>query len=373
MALNDSPPLKLVVLVYGIKLIQVEVAECTRLFNFFDTILQSDQYDLPPEAYAITQKYQSRYIRYLAPDRPILIQNLDDIPKQFDPEHLLWLDGKVATTDPCSRRGIPLDGSGTLVNQGSGIERHPKVLFSGDRTVNETVDVWCKLATEDEVKTYEKLKLFDPEAHHVAALVVPPLALPTGDHLLIMPFYGNDLQEIIRWDSPDYLAGPFIHRLACQLCIAIDFLHDHNMYHLDIKPANLVTHEETCELTVIDLGWVRSGKQPCLVGGASGTYDYAPPEVKERYKWEDSSPCPSRYNPRKADAWAIGNVIHILLKTVLKDDLHEVTHSDELWAFSCWMMDRRPRMKEALQWLEVKQRSGTRIRSPFHVDRATSP
>ncbi|KAF9265393.1 kinase-like protein [Marasmius fiardii PR-910] len=156
-----------------------------------------------------------------------------------------------------------------------------------------------------------------------------------------MPFYGDSLQKMITWYSPDYLAGPFIRRLARQLCTAIDFLHDHNIYHLDIKPQNLVIHRETYDLTVIDLDWVMSGKQPCSIGGASGTYNYAPPEVRKWFEWKHSSSQPRRYNPRKADAWAIGNVIHILLETALEDDLYyEVTHSDELWAFSCWMMDK---------------------------------
>ncbi|KAF9265392.1 hypothetical protein L218DRAFT_171097 [Marasmius fiardii PR-910] len=111
MALDDPPPLKLVVLAYGVKLIRVEVAESIRLPDFLDTILQSDQYNFPSEAYIITRKYQPRHIRYLTPDRPIPIQNLDDIPKQFNPKHLLWINVKVATMYSCMRGKLPADGS----------------------------------------------------------------------------------------------------------------------------------------------------------------------------------------------------------------------------------------------------------------------
>ncbi|KAF9255682.1 kinase-like protein [Marasmius fiardii PR-910] len=240
-------------------------------------------------------------------------------------------------------------------------------------TVNK-IEVWCKLVPEREAKTYEKLKPFNSEEHHVATLAVPSLALPIGDHLIVMPLYGTYLQQMIWWSSPE-LAGPFVHRLARQLCIAVDFLHDHNMYHLDIKPANLAIHRDTCDLTAIDLGWVMSGKQPCYVSGVTGTYDCAPPEVRKWFEWKRSSPRLGRYNPRKSDAWAIGNVIHILLETVSKyGDPYEVTHSDELWDFGCWMMDKRPRMKEALEWLEqIDQKPGARIRGSFFVDRDTSP
>ncbi|KAF9268615.1 hypothetical protein L218DRAFT_940499 [Marasmius fiardii PR-910] len=67
------------------------------------------------------------------------------------------------------------------------------------------------------------------------------------------------------------------------------------------------------------------------------------------------------------------NSIHCVLVSKYGDP-YEVTHSDELWDFGCWMMDTRPRMKEALEWLEqIDQKSGAPIRVPSHVDRGTSP
>ncbi|KAF9268613.1 hypothetical protein L218DRAFT_520457 [Marasmius fiardii PR-910] len=115
-------------------------------------------------------------------------------------------------------------------------------------TVNK-IEVWCKLVPE----RTRKAQTFQFRGTSGCNSCRP---LPRSSYrrpLIVMPLYGTDLQQMIWWSSPE-LAGPFVHRLARQLCIAVDLLHDHNMYRLDIKPANLAIHRDTCDLTLTSSG-----------------------------------------------------------------------------------------------------------------------
>ncbi|KAL0568277.1 hypothetical protein V5O48_013706 [Marasmius crinis-equi] len=173
-----------------------------------------------------------------------------------------------------------------------------------------------------------------------------------------MPYYGQDLWELSTPSERSVLAGPVILKLARQLCTAIAFLHSHNMYHLDIKPENIAVNiRKGHQLTVIDLGSVAVGKPPCTLGCAVGTYDYAAPEVQKWFDWDDSDQRdeaePRRYNPAKADAWAVGNVIDIVLDSVLADEDLDVDHLDALDDFVVWMKAKRPSMEVALRRLNT--------------------
>ncbi|KAG7089286.1 hypothetical protein E1B28_010984 [Marasmius oreades] len=148
------------------------------------------------------------------------------------------------------------------------------------------------------------------------------------------------------------VAGTRIYIIARQLCEAIRFLHSNNLYHLDIKPQNLAIDHYTSDLTVIDLGWVMYAPPPCVIEGAAGTSGLVAPEVQRWFDWEeleteDEDP-PPFYNPQKADTWAIGNVIRILLD---KADGY-VDRYHLLECFSEWMMEQMPSMDTALEKLE---------------------
>ncbi|KAL0567791.1 hypothetical protein V5O48_014201 [Marasmius crinis-equi] len=242
-------------------------------------------------------------------------------------------------------------------------------------TIRDTEHICCKLASEQEVRTFEDLQAHDPGSHHVATLALPSHPLPTGDYLITMPLYGDDLTELAD-NETHLLAGSVLLKLARQLCTAVTFLHSHNMYHLDIKPQNLVVDvDNDCDLTLIDLGWVMRGKQPCAVDGATGTYDYAPPEVRLWFEWEEvfintgkRGPKPPLYNPRKADAWMIGNLIGILLRRLAGHDDLQVESRHEILAFAEWIMNKRPRIDVALKRLDRIATNPGVSRTPSTID-----
>ncbi|KAL0069189.1 hypothetical protein AAF712_003877 [Marasmius tenuissimus] len=229
--------------------------------------------------------------------------------------------------------------------------------------MNQTRPIWCKIVSQREFQVFKDLEEHDPDSHHVVPLIIEPLLLPSGDHLITMPHCGTNLHQLIKPSERSVLAGPVILQIAQQLCQAIAFLHSHNMYHLDIKPQNLALNPENNnnELHVIDLGWVMRGpgQQPCYLRRATGTYEYSPPEVRRWHEWEDAreedppeaSP-PKRFNPLKADAWAVGNVLLIILSKVLEDEELDVEFADQLWEFGTWLMKKRPKMEEAIGRLD---------------------
>ncbi|KAL0069650.1 SH3 domain binding kinase, member 2 [Marasmius tenuissimus] len=252
-------------------------------------------------------------------------------------------------------------------------DRNPHVSFG---LTEDGTELWCKLTTKREVEVFRKLKDHNPASHYLATLFLEPHLLPNGDWLITMPDFGENLDDIVN-NAPHYLAGPVMLRISRKLCTAISFLHLHNMCHLDIKPQNLVAHiAKDCEFTVVDLGWVTSARS---VACATGTYDYAPPEVRKWFEWEwkvreegsspPDEPPPESYNTRKADAWAIGDVIASILRRMLKpDEPTHVDHRHDLLKFAKWMMAKRPPMKVALERLDqIAARSGA-PRTPSPTD-----
>ncbi|KAL0567371.1 Serine/threonine-protein kinase 17A [Marasmius crinis-equi] len=356
--------------------------------------MQSGEYDLPPVVQELMRKYKSRHLRYRTPRRVQAIKDMNDIPNphDFDASDIIHLIPDYGTTLQCTCGQLPKDGSclNLIVDEPLPImELHGKGKFHSQEVVlflqkyevkvypggvqntnvapgwiKDTESIWCKLASEREAARFEELRSHDPASHHVATLAIPPFLLPTNECLIITPYYGQDLWELSTPSERSALAGPVILKLARQLCTAIAFLHSHNMHHLDIKPENIALDiRKDHQLTVIDLGSVVIGRRPCTAEGAVGTYEHVAPEVKKWFEWENKreeleKPC--GYNPLKADSWAVGNVIDIILDSVLVDEDLDVDHLDALDGFVIWMKAKRPTMEAALRRLNTFSAS-----SPF--------
>ncbi|KAK1219187.1 Serine/threonine-protein kinase 17A [Marasmius sp. AFHP31] len=380
----------LVVLLFGLKLVKVQCQKWSHLTELMDQILQSEEFNLPEQVHTIMKQYRSRHLRYFSLHRLHPITDLDEVPSQLEPDNLAPLHGEHGFTTQCANGRLPDDGSclnlvvkePLPIDQLEGTERFRSrevILFLrkfnievtprggkdsniGSGRMNQTQGIWCKIVAKREFQVYEDLKEHDPSSHHVVPLIIEPLLLPSGDHLITMPHCGTNLYQLIKPYERSVLAGPVILRIAQQLCRAIAFLHSHNMYHLDIKPQNLALNVKNSnnELHVIDLGWVMRGKQPCYLRHATGTYEYSPPEVRRWHEWEDAreedpeneTPPPKRFNPLKADVWAVGNVLLIILSNVFEEKELNVDFADQLWEFGTWMTKKRPKMEEAIERLD---------------------
>ena len=129
--------------------------------------------------------------------------------------------------------------------------------------------------------------------------------------------------------------------LTRQLFEAVQFMHDHNVAHMDLKPTNILVPKTYGRLTIIDFGLsVRLGNKTELREGRVGTQGYMAPEVGN-----------GKFSPIRADLWSVGKVVKDLCMLCRRPS----THRDQLSDVSERLLDddprKRPTMSEVLEWM----------------------
>lgn len=158
------------------------------------------------------------------------------------------------------------------------------------------------------LKTTWAQKEFERETSSLAKCSDCPLIVKML-HSFTYKTFGVIVLEQLSCDLLNYLQTfqkldvEFVKTTFFQLCVAVLFLHKRCIAHLDIKPENIfLTTSNSIKLG--DFGssyqWQNDFEYKL---GAVGTSYYCAPEVG------DSLP----YNPRKADAWSLGILLHVLL------------------------------------------------------------
>ncbi len=126
------------------------------------------------------------------------------------------------------------------------------------------------------------------EARTVAALDHPHIVHiddfgmeeQTSRAYLVMPFVGSGTFHDLLRKRREPLALEQIVSYLVQVCSALDYAHQRNVVHLDLKPHNLLVHEDG-RLLLSDFGLAHLLKQEGLEGGTSlryGTPHYMAPE-----------------------------------------------------------------------------------------------
>uniref|UniRef100_UPI00358F562A uncharacterized protein isoform X2 n=1 Tax=Myxine glutinosa TaxID=7769 RepID=UPI00358F562A len=114
------------------------------------------------------------------------------------------------------------------------------------------------------------------------------------------------------------LLKPIIRQAAS----AFDYMHNMNVAHGDIKPANLL-YSEAAVLKVVDFGMATTFERGKLIQYRGGTRRYMSPEMVQRKNY---------YGPA-ADVWALGVTLHTLLNIEYpfkKDELKELQTTGHL-------------------------------------------
>lgn len=114
---------------------------------------------------------------------------------------------------------------------------------------------------------------------------------------------GDLLEHInIRGALPEHSAW----RLFNQLCEAVQYLHNSDVAHRDLKCENLLLDSEY-NLKVCDFGFSKrltyAGGQVVLSRTTCGTQVYAAPEILRGVP----------YNPKVSDVWSMGVVLYMML------------------------------------------------------------
>lgn len=136
--------------------------------------------------------------------------------------------------------------------------------------------------------------------------------LQTLDHPNIIKYfeYDNDkllLEYLDGYDGIDYCEIKYIclkelFEIFKQICQAVNYCHRKNVYHLDIKPENIMICGKKTKL--IDFDLAVCSKEP-KISKYCGTALYCCPQILGRVP----------YDPKKADIWSIGVTMYVLYES----------------------------------------------------------
>ena len=119
---------------------------------------------------------------------------------------------------------------------------------------------------------------------------------------LVMPYIGGgNLHSILRRRGPLPLEGAT--RYLEQICAALDYAHARSVAHLDLKPLNLLVHEDG-RLLLSDFGLAHLMEQGAIEGSTSlqfGTPTYMAPEHLQGQP------------ERRSDIYALGIILYQML------------------------------------------------------------
>jgi serine/threonine protein kinase len=155
----------------------------------------------------------------------------------------------------------------------------------------------------------------------------------TGGSIIAMPAAGDRLTSLTDLDA-------HLWSLTRQLFEAVEFMHDHNVAHMDLKPANILVPSTYGRLTIIDFGIsVRLRNKTELLQGYAGTQGYIAPEVGN-----------TKFSPIRADLWSVGKIVKELCMLCRPS-----TYRDWLSVLSELLLNdnpkKRPMMSEVLEWM----------------------
>jgi aurora kinase len=96
-------------------------------------------------------------------------------------------------------------------------------------------------------------------------------------YLLLEPCLGNDLYKKLK-SAPEGLQEKEIAGILKQVCQAVEYMHQNDIIHRDIKAENVLFHENVVK--ICDFGWAIHS--PLLRDTRCGTPLYASPEMLKK-------------------------------------------------------------------------------------------
>ena len=163
--------------------------------------------------------------------------------------------------------------------------------------------VMLKHVDQEELEIHAFLNSIKSELNHTIP-ILDEIALDVG-MVIVMPE-----ERVLRFVGDSVFATRG-NDLALQLLEGVQFMHQHLVAHLDLKPDNILVAGpmNRPQLHITDFGvavWV--SKLESWIEGYRGTEGWVAPELKDN---PDGS-----YQPIRADLWSLGK----LLKYIASDD-----------------------------------------------------
>ncbi|KAM3923054.1 protein kinase C theta type-like [Leptodactylus fuscus] len=177
---------------------------------------------------------------------------------------------------------------------------HPAPTLTSTSVVSPLIGCWVVLASLPGRNIFVAVKIVDKTEDNAAALRERQILLKTQDCPFISHLYAAHQTQDRFYFIMEYLSGGSLEDLirmcgslntnnvrfyAAEMICGLQFLHDHNIVHRDIKPGNIML-DGNGHIRIIDLGiacdGVTSSKK---IRGVEGTCRYMAPEVllKQEY------------------------------------------------------------------------------------------
>lgn len=166
-------------------------------------------------------------------------------------------------------------------------------------------------------KTYEKIKLLDPNRKKNVMREIDILEMLDHPHIvkqyetidttrqlhIVMEYVsGCSLHGYLKRKPNRRLDEPEVKRIMKQILHAIDYCHNKNVTHRDLKLENLLLDDKN-DVKIIDFGFSTCFPHEKKVKIFCGTPSYMAPEIVAR----------KEYSGPPVDVWAIGILIFVLL------------------------------------------------------------
>jgi len=151
------------------------------------------------------------------------------------------------------------------------------------------------------------LKVVQPDEFEIHSFLAS-IVSPDNHTIPILDSFSDGLEKVIVTqermvlrDAPPQLFKTTRHPLARQFIEGVNFMHRHNVAHLDLKPGNIViTPDGRLQIIDFDVSELLPGPE-AWIKGFRGTKGWAAPELDENSDRE--------YQPIRADLWSAGRML----------------------------------------------------------------
>ncbi|OAA55456.1 Calcium/calmodulin-dependent/calcium-dependent protein kinase [Cordyceps fumosorosea ARSEF 2679] len=183
-------------------------------------------------------------------------------------------------------------------------------------------------ASEDRVEMSLKRELEIMQAiHHPSLLDLKAWSIEPTRAILVMSFCpGGDLFDVTTTHRKS-LTSPLMGRIVAELVSALQYLHEQNIVHRDIKLENVLVNTPPTELAGTNINWSTYPHSIVALADFGLSRRFTPGEPLETRCGSDDYAAPEvilgqPYDGRATDAWSLGVLLYALLEARLPFDPH---------------------------------------------------
>ncbi|OAA77268.1 Calcium/calmodulin-dependent/calcium-dependent protein kinase [Akanthomyces lecanii RCEF 1005] len=183
-------------------------------------------------------------------------------------------------------------------------------------------------ASEDRVEMSLKRELEIMQViHHPSLLDLKAWSIEPTRAILVMGFCpGGDLFDVTT-SHRKILTSSLMARIMAELVSAVQYLHDQNIVHRDIKLENVLVNIPATDLASTSINWSTYPHSVIALADFGLSRRIAPGEQLETRCGSDDYAAPEvimgqQYDGRATDAWSLGVLLYALLEARLPFDPH---------------------------------------------------